>query len=322
MPERRGPRSFARELRRKLHTDLHERLIPLQESVTDLQERLSRAEAENHLLRARVETAARDAQRAAAIGRHIHDQEADNRRRLHALRASEAYEAAFTEPEPLVSFLVPTYNSWRTLRDVALPSILGQSHSNLEVIVVGDCAPPETGEAVASIGDSRVTYVNRTIRGPYPEDTSQRWWVVGSPPVNDALALARGRWIGALGDDDAVRPTHTEHLLAAAREHRWEHCYGLQEVHFGEGGPITLGSFPPVLGQWGMQAAIYHAGLRFFESELTDAIYEEPNDWSKCRRMMRAGVRFGMIDEVVADKHERRRRSAREWMEGRVPIAE
>lgn len=322
MPERRGPRSFARELRRKLHTDLHERLVPLQESVTDLQERLSRVEAENHLLRARVEETARDAGRAARAARHIYDQEPDNRRRLRELRRSEEYELAFTDPDPLVSFLVPTHSSHETLRDVALPSILGQSHSNLEVIVVGDCAPPETAEAVASLGDRRVTYVNRTIRGPYPEDPSRRWYVIGSPPVNDALALARGRWIAILGDDDAVRPTHAEHLLAAAREHRWENCYGLQEVHFAEGEPITLGSFPPALGQWGVQAAIYHAGLGFFESELTDAIYEEPNDWSKCRRMMRAGVRFGMIDEVVVDKHERRRRSAREWMEGRVPIAE
>jgi hypothetical protein len=322
MPERPGLRAFARGLRRKLHTDLHERLIPMQESVSDLQERLARLEAESQMMRARLDAAARDAERAAAIGRHIHDQEAENRRRLHALRASEAYEPAFTEPEPLVSFLIPTHSSYETLRDVALPSILGQSYANLEVIVVGDCAPPQTAEAVASLGDPRVTYVNRTIRGPYPEDPSRRWYVVGTPPVNEALALARGRWIGILGDDDAVRPSHTEHLLAAARANRWENCYGRQEVHFAEGEAITLGSFPPELGQWGVQAALYHAGLRFFESELSDAIYEEPNDWSKCRRMMRAGVRFGMIDEVVVDKHESRRRSAREWREGQVPIAE
>jgi hypothetical protein len=121
------------------------------------------------------------------------------------------------------------------------------------------------------------------------------------------------------GADYAVRPDHTERLLDAAREHRWEHCYGLQRVNFAEGEPLTLGEFPPRLGQWGLQAALFHAGLRFFESELSDVIYEEPSDWSKCRRMLRAGVRFGMIDEVVVDKHETRRRSAEEWLEGPVP---
>jgi hypothetical protein len=260
-----------------------------------------------------------DAQHAAGIVRHIFDEEVANRRRLHALRATKEYELAFTEPEPLVSFLIPTYTSYETLRDVALPSILGQTHANVEVIVVGDCAPPETEEAVASIGDPRVSYFNRTVRGPYPEDPLRRWYVVGTPPYNEALARSRGRWIAGLGDDDAVRPNHVELLLAAAQEHRYEHCYGLQLVKFAEGEPMTLGKFPPELGEWGLQAALFHGGLRFFESELSDSIYGEPNDWSMCRRMLRAGVSFGMIDEVVVDKHETRRRSAEEWEEGSVP---
>jgi hypothetical protein len=167
-----------------------------------------------------------------------------------------------------------------------------------------------------------VRYYNRPVRGPYPNDPAQRWFVVGTPPYDDALASARGRWIAGVGDDDAVRPTHTEHLLAAAREHRHEHCYGKQLVRFAEGEPMALGEFPPVLGQWGLQAAIFHSGLRFFESELSDLIYQEPNDWSMCRRMLRAGVRFGMIDEVVVDKHETRRRSAAEWEQGSVPTVE
>jgi hypothetical protein len=316
MPEPNRTRGLVRTLRSKLHTDLHERLAEIQRSIPNL------AGIYHELgdLRARLETIEADARRAAAIGRHAYDEEPANRRRLHQMRRSEEYELAFTEPEPLVSILVPTYNSFETLRDVALPSILGQSYSNLEVIVSGDCAPAETAAAIAEIDDPRVVYINRTIRGPYPEDPSKRWFGIGGPPFNDALAIARGRWIAALGDDDAIRPTHTRDLLAAAQEHRYEHCYGLQLVHFAEGESLTLGEFPPRLGQWGMQAALYHSGLRYFEAELADAVYEEPSDWSKCRRMIRAGVRFGMIDEIVVDKHETRRRSAEEWHKGGPPL--
>lgn len=318
-PRSRGrARSAARWLRSKLHTDLHERLLELQISVGDVHGRLGVLEE----LRARVESIESDARRAAAIARHAYDEEPANRRRLQQLRRSEEYEPAFTEAEPLVSFLIPTYDSFETLRDVALPSVLGQSYSNLEVIVSGDRAPAETAAVIAEIDDPRVVYLNRTIRGPYSEDPARRWYAIGGPPFNDALAIARGRWIAALGDDDAVRPDHTRDLVAAAQEHRCEHCYGLQEVHFAEGEPLVLGEFPPRLGQWGLQAAIYHSGLRYFEAELSDEIYEEPGDWSTCRRMIRAGVRFGMIDEIVVDKHETRRRSAREWREGEVPIAE
>lgn len=258
-----------------------------------------------------------DLDRVKSTVRHIYDDEPGNRRRLAEMRNSEDYALAFSEKEPLVSFLVPTYDSYTTLGEVALPSILNQTHSNLEVIVVGDAAPPETAEIVQNVGDSRVRYYNRTIRGPYPNDR-KRWYVVGTPPFNDALSMARGSWIGVLGDDDALRPDHTEILLEAARAGAFEHCYGRQLVRFSEGEELELGEFPPRIGQWGLQAAIYHSGLRFFGQELTDAIFEEPNDWSMCRRMMRAGVRFGMVDKVVVDKNERRRTAA-QWRAGDIP---
>lgn len=326
MAERRRSESLPRRILNRLAAPYVAELRAGQEDLQALIERMhgdfGRMHREIEEIRGRVRDIDVAASRAAAIARHAYDEEPANRRRLYDLRSSEEYELAFTESEPLVSFLIPTYTSYETLRDVALPSILGQTYSNLEVIVVGDCAPPETEAAIAAIDDPRVSYFNRTVRGPYPEDRSKRWYVIGTPPFNEALARARGRWIAVLGDDDAARPGHTESLLAAAREHRFEHCYGRQQVNFVEGEPMTLGKFPPELGEWGLQSAIYHAGLRFIESELSDAIYEEPNDWSMCRRMLRAGVRTGMIDEVVVDKHETRRRSAKLWKDGPVPTVD
>lgn len=305
-----GLRRAALALRRKLHADLHLQADRIQGSLNDLLDLHRRDVAE---LRARLDRIETDAARSAAIGRHSYDEEPENRRRLQQLRRSEEYGRAFTEAEPLVTFIVPTYTSFETLRDVALPSILNQSYTNLEVIVSGDCAPAETATALAEIDDPRVVYINRTIRGPYPEDPAKRWFGIGGPPYNDALAIARGRWIAALGDDDAVRPHHTRELLAAAQENGWEHCYGRQQVNLPSGETMVLGEFPPREGQWGTQAALYHSGLRFIESELADAIYDEPSDWSKCRRMIRAGVRTGMIETVVVDKHEHRRASIAEW---------
>jgi glycosyltransferase involved in cell wall biosynthesis len=256
--------------------------------------------------------------RVMGVLRHIHDEDPANRRRLYALRASDEYELAFTESEPLVTFVVATFDNYEGLRDVALPSILNQSYSNIEVIVSGDAAPPETGKVVADLGDPRVRFINRTVRGPYPDDDEKRWFVLGTPPFNDGASQALGRWIAHMSDDDAIRPGHTQALLEAAQEHRFEHCYGRQLVHFTDGDTIELGVFPPAHAQFGTQASIYHSGLRFFESELADAMFEVPNDWSLCERMLRAGVRFGMVDEIVFDKYEHRRNAA-DWAVGRVP---
>jgi Glycosyl transferase family 2 len=293
-----------------------------QEAVRTLREDLGRAHAEIEEMRHRLRRIEPHATRAGEISRHIYDEEPANRRRLHALRESADYELAFSEDEPLVSFIVPTYTSYETLRDVCLPSILGQTYRNVEVVVVGDAAPPETAKAIEEVGDPRVRYHNLTLRGPYPEDPAKRWFSIGTPPYNEALWRAKGRWIGGLGDDDAVRPDHTEKLLAAARANRWEHVYGLQQVNFGEGESMALGKFPPELGEWGLQGALYHGGLDFIEMELSDSIYDEPNDWSLCRRHVRAGVRIGMVEDVVFDKHETRRASAEDWKHGGTPIIE
>jgi hypothetical protein len=323
MPEDTSKPSRTRgALDRALHPyiqELQEGQQGILDAIQQLHGDLGRIHREVEEIVVRVKRVEVQAGRAAAIGRHVYNEEPANRRRLRELRESQEYELAFTEAEPLVSFIVPTYSSYETLRDIALPSILGQSYSNLEVIVAGDAAPAETQEAIEQIGDPRVRYCNRTVRGPYPGDPAKRWYVIGTPPFNDALAQVRGRWIAVLGDDDAVRPDHTERLLAAAREHRFEHCYGLQLVNFVEGEPMTLGKFPPELGEWGLQAAIYHAGLSFIESELPDWLYDTPNDWSMCERMLRAGVRTGMIEEIVVDKYETRRASSESWKDGGVP---
>jgi hypothetical protein len=282
------------------------------------------AATREELAASRGELAALDGEMAKArqMLRHVYEEDPVQRSRLYALRESEEYELAFGEDEPLVSFVVPTYTRYESLRDVSLPSILAQTHTNIEVIVAGDCAPDETARVIEEFDDPRIRFHNRSVRGPYPDDETVRWYMIGTPPFNDGLALARGRWIAALGDDDAVRPDHTETLLRAAREHRYEHCYGRHKVHYPSGEVLSIGSFPPVKGEYVLQASLYHSGLRFFELEPPDYLYAEPNDWSLCRRMLNAGVRFGMVDDFVADKYESRYQSHSDWSVYGLPSVE
>lgn len=299
--------------------DLHARVGWIEDQLRELPAREQRitATVEELAERARGERqqneldrrADRDADRELyrRMLREIYERADEQRRRLYQLRASAEYEIAFSEEEPLVSFVVPTYDRWELLRDRSLPSILNQDYENLEVIVSGDQSPPETERVVRELGDPRLRFINRSVRGPYPEDAEKRWLMSGTPPLNDGVAAARGRWIAILGDDDEVTPRHTASLLAAARERRLEHCYGRLEICFADGGEFDWESkFPPAYGFYTLQLAIYHAGLRFFQFEPADVLYDEPNDWSLARRMVAAGVRFGMTDDLVAYKHEDR----------------
>ncbi len=101
-----------------------------------------------------------------------------------------------------------------------------------------------------------------------------------------------------------LHPRHIESLLDLARRERDQVSYGLLRCLMNDGSEFPLGTFPPEYGHFGWQSAIFHSGLRFFEMELADSLFLSPADWSLCRRMMRAGVRFGMADEVVTDHYE------------------
>lgn len=65
---------------------------------------------------------------------------------------------------PLVSVVLPTYNRARTLRR-AVQSVLRQTMSDLELLVVDDGSTDDTAQCLAAIGDPRMRVLTVTKRG-------------------------------------------------------------------------------------------------------------------------------------------------------------
>jgi hypothetical protein len=266
---------------------------------------LQACQAEVSSIRGRLEQldarTAAEHQRVMQVLRIVRDDDATARERLWSLRASDEYSLAFDEDEPLVSIIITTYNNWPLLRERSLPSVLAQTYERFECIIVGDAAPPEAAAAVASFGDSRLRYVNLPYRGPYPPQRSDAWLVSGTTPFNTALALATGRWTGAVSDDDSLSSHYIEWLLKLARAERAEVPYGLIHQREPDSDGRRLGTFPPQVAQWGIQGSLLHGGLRYLPLQPTDWLFGVPNDWSLAERMLRIGVRFAMLNEVVVE---------------------
>jgi Glycosyl transferase family 2 len=240
-------------------------------------------------------------QRLLLALRMVRDDDASARRELLDLRRNHDYHDAFEELEPLVSVVIPTYKNWALLRDRSLPSVLAQTYQNWECIVVGDCAPAETSEVVESFGDDRIQFTNLPYRGPYPDDPKEAWMISGTPPLNAAFALAKGKWIATNADDDALRPEAIDLLLQHARRNEAEVAYGYIEQKHPDDTVTRLGVFPPRFAQWGMQGSLIHAGLRFLPLLPSDWVFEIPNDMSLMERMLRIGVRFSMMEQTTVD---------------------
>lgn len=103
---------------------------------------------------------------------------------------------------PLFSVVLATYNRGPHIRPT-IQSVLWQTCSDFELIVVGDGCTDETEQAVTSFRDARVTW--RNLAG---NSGSQ------SAPNNEGIRCARGAWICYVGHDDIWSPDHLARLRA------------------------------------------------------------------------------------------------------------
>jgi Glycosyl transferase family 2 len=245
-------------------------------------------------LRGDVDTEIRPVLRALAA------EEVANQRRLAQARARPEYELAWTEPDPLVSITVPTRDRAELLLTRSLPSLLDQTYAHLEVLVVGDAVSGEVAEMLAGHPDPRVHWANLSVRVLAHQDPSRHWLVGSTLARNLGSAMARGRWLLHFDDDDQLRPEAIEQLLERARETMAEVVYGGYAEHLPAGASRSHRVFPPEFGHFGWQGALHHAALPFTR-ELVAAQLGMPGDQWLLERMLRAGVRFAMLDRDVWD---------------------
>lgn len=112
-------------------------------------------------------------------------------------------------PAPLVSVVIPNFNHAAFLRE-RLRSVLGQSVSDLEVILLDDASTDQSVQVMREFAiDPRVTQVvvNKVNSGsPFHQ------WRKG-------IALACGTWVWIAESDDSCDPDLLERLL---KDHAWD----------------------------------------------------------------------------------------------------
>ena len=102
---------------------------------------------------------------------------------------------------PRVTVIIPTYNR-ASMVPRAIRSVLDQTISDLELIVVEDASPDNTAEVVSRIEDPRLRLVRLAKNGG---DWHAR---------NVAIAQARGEWVAFLDDDNEWLPDKLERQFA------------------------------------------------------------------------------------------------------------
>ncbi len=240
------------------------------------------------------------------------------RAQCNALRrelASQPRRPTPFEQRPLVTVRIATYNRGRLVAERALASAIAQTYDNLEILVVGDCCDEATANAVLSVDDPRIKFVNLPERGRYPADAELRWMVAGSTPMNHGVELARGEWIAPLDDDDEFTPDHVEVLLRECLARDLDFAWGIAESERSNGTWAHQGAPSLQRGNICHSAVFYHRRIAAIRHDLDAWRLDEPGDWNLWSRFARAGAAMGFVDRVVTRHYEERREvvDARPW---------
>lgn len=206
--------------------------------------------------------------------------------------------------KPLVSVVVPTYKRADRLCR-ALNSILGQTYSNLEVLVVNDNVPGSeydsaTESALADIqkNDSRLRVVHT------PGQTG------GGAARNFACRQAKGEYLAFLDDDDEFLPDKVESQLAFMQQNtldmswqdvswydddgnlvehrRLDHCHD-----FSREGLLRAHLLTPI-----SPTAIYMLKRSLFDKTEGFGEVATGQDWWLMLRCIETGAKIGYMPEV------------------------
>jgi len=93
---------------------------------------------------------------------------------------------------PIVSFVVPCYNLAHLLPE-CINSILSQTFSDFEVLIMDDCSPDNTAEVAQSFQDPRVKHIRNDPNLGHLRN------------YNKGITLSRGKYVWLISADDYLR---------------------------------------------------------------------------------------------------------------------
>ena len=111
------------------------------------------------------------------------------------------------ESAPMISVIMPSFNTPVEMLSQAVNSILGQTYRDFEFIIIDDCSTDASVEYLASLQDERV----KVIRN------HQNLGITKS--LNVGLSHARGSYIARMDSDDICTPERLEKQLNFMESH-------------------------------------------------------------------------------------------------------
>lgn len=199
-----------------------------------------------------------------------------------------------------VSVIIPTYNREKTILR-AIQSVLEQTYTNLEVLVIDDGSTDGTADIVNGIEDDRVKYVVLEQNGG------------PSKARNVGVEMAESEWIAFQDSDDCWHNNKLEVQMRYAKEHsEYSMVYCMYNAFVYTGEQILVPSKPwPDIMEGKMMSTLLERNVigaptiiakreAFLAIGGFDTSYHAIEDWEFVIRFAKA-YQIGFVDEPLID---------------------
>ena len=127
----------------------------------------------------------------------------------------------------LVSIIMPSWNTGKFITET-IQSVINQTYTDWELLIVDDCSTDNTEEIVVSFKDDRIKYFhNKKNSG-------------AALTRNRAMRKARGEWIAFLDSDDLWMPEKLEKQIAFMKKNGYTLSYTEYEKIDEESKPLNI----------------------------------------------------------------------------------
>lgn len=122
----------------------------------------------------------------------------------------------------LVSIIMPAYNCERFIAD-SIRSVLSQTYTKWELLIVDDCSTDNTAQVVRTFNDPRIHYQCNAHN------------IGAALTRNEALQIAKGRYIAFLDADDLWAPEKLEHQIAFMQQNSYAFTFADYQIILEDG---------------------------------------------------------------------------------------
>lgn len=199
----------------------------------------------------------------------------------------------------LVSIIMPSYNTANFIEE-SIKSVLDQTYTNWELIIVDDCSKDNTDKVVKKyLKDKRIKYIKN-------EKNSGAAF-----SRNYALREAKGKWIAFLDSDDLWNPDKLEKQINFMEKNNYSFSYtSYKEINENSESLNTIVRGPKKISKTGFYNYCYPGCLTvMYDAEKVGLIQIEllpkNNDYAMWLKVIQNVKYCFLLDEVLASYRKR-----------------